>query len=100
MKNEQRLRKQRKTAMNLPALLGGTPMRPQGPPMWPPADPEIFDVLQQAFRDGWWGRYQAGQGERLEAWLREYHGVDHVLLCGSGNYAVELGLRALKIEAG
>ena len=86
--------------MNLPAILGGTPIRPQGPPAWPPADPEIEEVLRQAYREGWWGKYQAGQSERLEAWLREYHQVDHALLCGSGNYAVELGLRALQIGPG
>jgi dTDP-4-amino-4,6-dideoxygalactose transaminase len=86
--------------MSLPAILGGTPMRPQGPPNWPPADPEILDVLQQAGRDGWWGKYHAGQCERLETALREYHRIEHILLCGSGNYAVELGLRALKIGAG
>jgi hypothetical protein len=86
--------------MSLPALMGGAPIRPQGPPAWPPADPEILEVLQQAYRDGWWGKYQAGQSERLEAVLREYHKVEHVLLCASGNYAVELGLRALKIAAG
>ena len=86
--------------MNLPALMGGAPIRPQGPPAWPPADPEILEVLQQAYRDGCWGKYQAGQTERLEAVLRECHQVEHVLLCGSGNYAVELGLRALEIAAG
>ena len=32
--------------------------------------------------------------------LRELLQIDHVLLCGSGNYAVELGLRALKIGPG
>ncbi|MBI3822530.1 MAG: aminotransferase class V-fold PLP-dependent enzyme [Planctomycetes bacterium] len=83
--------------MSLPAILGGTPLRPQGPPAWPSADPEILDVLQQAGREGWWGKYQAGKCDQLEAWLRDYHQVEHVLLCGSGNYAVELGLRALKI---
>src|ERR1019366_9286492 len=86
--------------MNLPAILGGTPIRPQGPPSWPMPDPEIYEVLQQAYREGWWGKYQAGQCERLETWLREYHALEHVLLCGSGNYAVELGLRTLGIEAG
>src|ERR1022692_1785318 len=86
--------------MNLPAILGGTPTRPQGPPAWPCADAEILDVLQQAGRDGWWGKYQAGQCDRLETFLREDHQVEHVLLCGSGNYAVELGLRALKVGAG
>jgi perosamine synthetase len=86
--------------MSLPAILGGTPVRPQGPPAWPSADPEIHEVLQQAYREGWWGKYQAGESERLETILRELHAVEHVLLCGSGNYAVELGLRALKIGPG
>ena len=86
--------------MNLPALLGGTPIRPQGPFAWPPTDPEIGEVLQQAYREGWWGKYQAGRCDQLEALLREYHQVEHVLLCGSGNYAVELGLRALQLGPG
>ncbi len=85
---------------DVPALLGGNPLRPQGPPAWPIADPDIDDVLQRAAREGWWGRYQGGQTERLEAALREYLHVEHVLLCGSGNYAVELALRALKIGPG
>src|SRR2546428_93791 len=82
---------------HLPAILGGAPLRPQGPPAWPLPDPEILAILQQAFAEGWWGQYQAGQSERLEAWLRDYYQVEHVLLCSSGNCAVELGLRALKI---
>lgn len=86
--------------MTLPAILGGPPTRPNGPPAWPRADAEILQVLEQAGRDGWWGKYQAGQTDRLESVLREYHQTEHVLLCGSGNYAVELGLRALKISAG
>src|SRR5689334_20974753 len=86
--------------MSLPAILGGKPLRPQGPPAWPPADPEIAEVLQQAAREGWWGKYLAGQSERLETALRELLAIEHVLLCGSGNYAVELGLRALKIGPG
>lgn len=86
--------------MSLPAILGGTPTRPQGPPAWPIADAEIHEVFAEALRDGWWGKYQAGQSDRLEAGLREYHQLEHVLLCGSGNYAVELGLRALQIGPG
>jgi len=85
---------------DMPAILGGTPLRPQGPPAWPSADPEIRVVLDQAYREGWWGKYQAGQCDKLEAWLRTYHQVSHVHLCGSGNYAVELGLRALQIGPG
>jgi perosamine synthetase len=83
-----------------PALLGGPPLRPQGSPAWPPPDPEIQEVLQQAYQEGWWGKYEAGQCERLEGLLRERNHVEYVLLCGSGNYAVELGLRALGVGAG
>jgi len=85
---------------DLPALLGGAPVRPNGPPAWPLADPEILDALQRAYRDGSWGVYHGPHGPALEQALRDYFGVDHVLLCGSGTYAVELGLRALKIGAG
>ncbi|MBM3996951.1 MAG: aminotransferase class V-fold PLP-dependent enzyme [Planctomycetes bacterium] len=86
--------------MTLPAILGGTPLRPTGPPDWPGADPEIWEVFDRAYREGWWGKYQAGESERLQAWLREYHSVEHVFLCGSGNYAVELALRSLNIGPG
>jgi perosamine synthetase len=86
--------------MNLPALLGGAPLRPQGPPTWPPVDPEIDEALRQAGRDGLWGKYQAEHSERLVAWLRAYHQVEQVLLCGSGNYAVELALRGLNVGPG
>jgi perosamine synthetase len=86
--------------MSLPALLGGVPLRPQGPPIWPTADPEIDEALRQAGRDGLWGKYQAEHSQRLEAWLRAYHQVEHALLCGSGNYAVELALRALNLGPG
>jgi perosamine synthetase len=85
---------------DLPAILGGAPLRPQGSPAWPSADPAIRGVLDQAFCEGWWGKYQAGQCERLEGWLRTFHDVPHVHLCGSGNYAIELGLRALQIGPG
>lgn len=85
---------------DLPALWGGVPLWPQGAPAWPGADPEIEEVLRQAYRDGWWGKYLAGQTERLEVALREYLQIEHILLCGSGNYAVELALRALKIGPG
>jgi perosamine synthetase len=84
----------------LPALLGGEPIRPQGPPDWPLADESILDVLREAYGDGSWGRYHGGRVARLEQRLAELHGVEHVLTCGSGTFAVELALRALKIGAG
>src|SRR5262249_54776035 len=85
---------------SLPALLGGTPVRPEGPPPWPPADSAVLDALQAAFRDGSWGKYHGVYVERLEERLQEYLGVEHVVPCGSGTFAVELALRALKVGPG
>ena len=38
------------TVPPLPALLGGPPVRPQGPPAWPPADEAILHALQELGR--------------------------------------------------
>jgi dTDP-4-amino-4,6-dideoxygalactose transaminase len=84
----------------LPALLGGPPIRPQGPPDWPPPDEEVRLALQAAYADGSWGKYHGAYVARLEEQLAEYHGVPHALTCGSGTFAVELGLRALKVGPG
>jgi perosamine synthetase len=84
----------------LPAILGGEPIRPQGPPTWPIADEPILVAMQSAYRDGSWGRYHGGHVARLEHRLAVLHQVEHVLTCGSGTFAVELALRALKIGPG
>jgi dTDP-4-amino-4,6-dideoxygalactose transaminase len=57
-------------------------------------------ALEAAWRDGSWGRYHGGHVERLEARLAAEWGVAHALACGSGTFAVELALRALKIGPG
>jgi perosamine synthetase len=84
----------------LPALLGGTPVRPEGPPDWPPADEGVRQALESALRDGSWGKYHGGNVERLEQRLSELLGVPHVLSCASGTFAVETALRALRVGAG
>jgi dTDP-4-amino-4,6-dideoxygalactose transaminase len=84
---------------DLPALLGGPPVRPEGPPSWPPLDEAVGAALQAAWRDGSWGRYDGGHVERLERRLADEHG-GFVQVCGSGTFAVELALRALKVGPG
>src|SRR5579885_1922567 len=84
----------------LPALLGGRPVRPQGPPDWPPPDEDVLRALQAAYADGSWGKYAGAYVARLEERLAEYHGAGHALACGSGTFAVELALRALKVGPG
>ncbi|HBI42568.1 MAG TPA: perosamine synthetase [Planctomycetales bacterium] len=83
-----------------PALLGGPPIRPAGPPDWPAADEEVGEVLRSAWRDGSWGKYQGGAVERLELRLAHEHGVAHAAVCSSGTLAIELALRALKVGPG
>lgn len=83
-----------------PAVLGGPPIRPGGPPNWPPLDDAISKVLHDAARDGSWGRYQGEHSRALGEQLGGLHGCEHVVLCASGTVAVELALRGLKIGEG
>jgi dTDP-4-amino-4,6-dideoxygalactose transaminase len=85
---------------NLPALLGGAPVRPQGPPDWPIPDDDVLATLQRAYADGSWGKYHGLNVAQLEERLRAYLGIELVLPCASGTFAVELALRALKIGPG
>jgi dTDP-4-amino-4,6-dideoxygalactose transaminase len=85
---------------DLPALLGGATIRPEGPPDWPLPDEDVLRALQAAYHDGSWGKYHGGHVERLEQRLAEYHALTFALTCGSGTFAVETALRALKICPG
>src|SRR5438046_2022394 len=87
-------------ADSLPALLGGEPIRPQGPPDWPVPDEAVRAALESAYADGSWGKYDGGQVQRLQERLAAEHGVDYALVCGSGTFAIELALRALKVSSG
>jgi perosamine synthetase len=88
------------TASNLPAILGGVPIRPEGPPPWPVPDDEVSDALQAVYRDGSWGKYHGEYVTRLSTALGDYLQQEFVLACGSGTFAVELALRALKVGPG
>jgi dTDP-4-amino-4,6-dideoxygalactose transaminase len=83
-----------------PALLGGPPVRPQGPPPWPLPDEDVLQALQAAYADSSWGKYHGEYVERLVRRLCADHIVEFALPCGSGTYAVELALRALKVGPG
>ena len=88
----------------LPAILGGEPLRPQGPPSWPPSRPSFLDdislALEQSLREGNWGRYHGPQTRMLAEQLASYYQVEFVELCCSGTFAVELALRSLQIGPG
>src|SRR5258707_1219096 len=84
----------------LPALLGGPPVRPHGPPDWPLPDEEVLHALQAAYHDGSWGKYHGIYVEQLEKRLAAYHDVAFAATCASGTFAVETALRALKVGPG
>ena len=70
------------------------------PPTWPITDDAIREVFEALLRDGSWGRYHGPHCDRLREELAEVHSVEHVLLCSSGTSAVELALRAARVQPG
>jgi dTDP-4-amino-4,6-dideoxygalactose transaminase len=83
-----------------PAILGGTPVRPEGPPEWPLDDPAVHSALERCAAEGAWGKYHGPYCDRLVDALKETHGCEHARLCSSGTVAVELALRGLKVGPG
>ena len=83
-----------------PAILGGPPVCPQGPPSWPRADSSVRDVFAQLLVSGDWGRYHGPHVPELIRHLADYHAIEHVLVCSSGTSAVELALRGVGVGVG
>ena len=83
-----------------PALLGGPPIRPQGPPDWPPPDEDVLRALQAAYADGSWGKYHGPTSRASKSGSPSITASVHALTCGSGTFAMELALRALKVGPG
>ncbi len=83
-----------------PAILGGAPAFPDGPPAWPRPEPGVAAALEAATATGAWGRYHGEHVPALEAELAAFHAVPHALTCASGTLAVEAALRALKVGPG
>lgn len=82
---------------DLPAILGGAPLRPQGSPDWPGHDPDVSAAVTAALADGSWGKYDGPHVAALEQELAEFHGIAHALTCASGTLAIETALRALQV---
>jgi len=85
---------------DIPAILGGTPVRPGGPPDWPGPHPEVAAAVAASLADGTWGKYHGPHVPRLIERLAADHAVPHVVLCASGTTAIELALRGLAIGPG
>jgi dTDP-4-amino-4,6-dideoxygalactose transaminase len=85
---------------DLPVLLGGAPVRPEGPSAWPIPDPDVRAALAAAAESGTWGQYHGEHVCELETELAAFHGVPHAITCASGTLAVEVALRALRVGPG
>jgi dTDP-4-amino-4,6-dideoxygalactose transaminase len=85
---------------NLPALLGGNPIRPNGPPGWPPDRADVRAAVEAALADGSWGLYDGPHSLKLTDCLAADHACEHVVLCSSGTVAVELALRGVPVGDG
>lgn len=85
---------------DLPALLGGRPVRPAGPPVWPLADPDVAAALRTVYESGDWSRYHGPTCHALSERIAARTGCAHVVLCSSGTFAVELALRGIPVQAG
>ena len=83
-----------------PALLGGSPVRPEGPPVWPRRTVETDRVLESLRDSGDWGRYHGPHSARLVAALMHLLQHEHVQLCASGTVAIELALRGCQVGPG
>jgi len=84
----------------LPAILGGKPIRPEGPPAWPPVWEEVALAVKRSLDEGGWGQYHGPNTRLLAERLSSYHDVEFVELCCSGTFAIELALRALQAGPG
>src|SRR5262245_43141737 len=82
------------------AIVGGRPVRPDGPIERNPNRAEIQSALERAYRDGDWHRYHGRNAERLKEILADYHGVSHVELCCSGTAALEIALKGANVKSG
>lgn len=79
------------------AILGGPRAMAASPPDWPTHDPLVRQALEQVVADGSWGKYHGRHGVNLASELASLHQVEHVALCCSGTFGVELALRGLRV---
>jgi perosamine synthetase len=60
----------------------------------------VTDSVQELLANGTWRAYDGPYSEQLKAWLSKMIGMEHVRLCCSGTFAIEIALRGLKFQRG
>jgi len=85
--------------MDLPAILGGRPVRERPFPSWPIFDRREEELLLQALRSGRWS-VGGGLQEEFERRFAEFQHARHALLCSSGTAALKIALKAMGLSPG
>ncbi|MCL4843802.1 MAG: DegT/DnrJ/EryC1/StrS family aminotransferase [Bryobacteraceae bacterium] len=101
--------------MNLPALLGGEPVRRRPFPAWPVFDAREEQLALEVLRSGQWWRYTLGETlsethadpaaapskvAELQHKFAAAHGCRYGIACVNGTAALEVALRAMDIGPG
>ena len=83
-----------------PAICGGAPAFPDGPPTWQPHVAAVDEALRESVARGDWNRYHGPASAALVERLQQLVGVEFVIPASSGTIAVELALRGVGVEPG
>jgi dTDP-4-amino-4,6-dideoxygalactose transaminase len=84
------------------AILGGTPVRPQGYPGWPEIDETDVEAVAAAVRSGRWGGHPV-PGPNARAFGEGFaalQGARHAIVMMNGTVTMEVALKALDIGWG
>ncbi len=84
---------------DIPAIIGGKPVRKTPYPKWPIYDKKEEEFLLEALRSGRWsvgGKFQ----EEFEKRFAEFQDARHALLCASGTAALKIALKAMGLKPG
>lgn len=91
---------------DIPALLGGNPVRPKGKGLgvsWPVYDDTDIQLYLDAFKSNIWSEYSNIEKERvfqIEKKYAEFMGVNYCVTTSSGTAALETAQRAIDIGPG
>jgi len=88
------------SAVDKPALLGGTPVHNGTWPRWPEWRQTWEPSILQVLRSGQWYRGSGGQVQRFEAAYAELLGARRCLATASGTTALIVGMHVLDVDAG
>ncbi|MFD2077445.1 DegT/DnrJ/EryC1/StrS family aminotransferase [Actinopolymorpha cephalotaxi] len=88
------------TDADRPALLGGSPVRTNGFPAWPPANDAAVRAVTEVAKAGVWSSVDGPVKTEFERAFADHHGARHGLAVCNGTIALEIALKALGIGSG